>query len=96
MNGLESLTKQFSKINLEKVQDYAKNLRYPLEASARTALYLRENYDYSYQSAPSNQTLRVSLSSYSDATYPNNVHTAYSSCIYQEYWCLAKKCANST
>ncbi len=39
MNGLESLTKQFSKINLEKVQDYAKNLRYPLEASARTALY---------------------------------------------------------
>ncbi len=39
MNAFDSLSKQFSKLNLEKIQDYAKNLRYPLEASARTVLY---------------------------------------------------------
>ena len=39
MNAFDSFSKQLSKINLEKIQDYAKELRYPLEASARTALY---------------------------------------------------------
>ena len=39
MNAFDSFSKQLSKVNFEKIQEFAKNLRYPLEASARTALY---------------------------------------------------------